>query len=97
MNDILNIIRDNWELLLFGQYPHGPIGGLAVTLFLSLVGIVLAFPLGVVLALCRLSPFRALRWPATATVYVVRGVPLIMFIFWYWFRRRCRSQTLLVP
>ncbi len=85
MNDILNIIRDNWELLLYGQYPHGPIGGLAVTLFLSLVGIVLAFPLGVVLALCRLSPFKLVSWPATAIVYVVRGVPLIMFIFWTYF------------
>lgn len=85
MNDIINIIQDNWELLLVGQYPHGPIGGLAVTLFLSLVGIVLAFPLGVVLALCRLSPFRFLSWPATAIVYVVRGVPLIMFIFWTYF------------
>lgn len=85
MNDILNIIRDHWELLLVGQYPNGPVGGLVVTLFLSLLGIVLAFPLGVVLALCRLSPFRLLSWPATAIVYVVRGVPLIMFIFWTYF------------
>lgn len=85
MNDILQIIQDHWALLLIGQYPHGPLGGLAVTLLLSLAGIVLAFPLGVLLALCRLSPLRPLRWPATAIVYVVRGVPLIMFIFWTYF------------
>lgn len=85
MTDILNIIRDNWMLLLVGQYPNGPLGGLAVTLLLSILGIVLAFPLGVVLALCRLSPFKLLSWPATAIVYVVRGVPLIMFIFWTYF------------
>ena len=85
MTDILHIIRDNWMLLLVGQYPNGPLGGLAVTLLLSILGIVLAFPLGVVLALCRLSPFKLLSWPATAIVYVVRGVPLIMFIFWTYF------------
>lgn len=85
MNDILVILRDNWELLLVGQYPNGPMGGLAITLLLSLLGLALAFPLGVLLALARVSPFRWLRAPATAVVYVVRGVPLIMFIFWVYF------------
>lgn len=85
MNDILHIISDNWLLLLIGQYPNGPLGGLAVTLLLSVLGILFAFPLGVALALCRLSPFWFLRHPATAVVYVVRGVPLIMFIFWTYF------------
>ena len=35
MNDILIILRDNWTLLLVGQYPNGPLGGLAITLVLS--------------------------------------------------------------
>jgi polar amino acid transport system permease protein len=85
MGDIVSILRDNATLLLIGQYPHGPLGGLAITLALSIVGIALAFPLGVLLALARISPLRWLRIPATAVVYVVRGVPLIMFIFWVYF------------
>ncbi|ROZ78081.1 amino acid ABC transporter permease [Ramlibacter sp. WS9] len=85
MSDILNILRDNWTLLLIGQYPNGPLGGLAITLLLSVLGLALAFPLGVVLALARVSPIGWLRAPATAVVYVVRGVPLIMFIFWVYF------------
>lgn len=85
MGDIINILRDNWTLLLIGQYPHGPLGGLAVTLALSALGIAMAFPLSVALALCRVSPFAWLRVPATMLVYVVRGVPLIMFIFWTYF------------
>jgi polar amino acid transport system permease protein len=85
MQDILNIIGDNWQLLLIGQYPHGPLGGLAVTLLLSVLGIAFAFPLGVALALCRISPFSWLRIPSTCIVYLVRGVPLIMFIFWTYF------------
>jgi polar amino acid transport system permease protein len=85
MQDILTILRDNWTLLLVGQYPNGPLGGLAITLLLSALGLVLAFPLGVVLALARISAWRWLAAPATAVVYVVRGVPLIMFIFWVYF------------
>lgn len=85
MNDILTILRDNWALLLIGQYPHGPLGGLAITFILSVLGLTLAFPLSVGIALARLSPFAWLRRPATVIVYVVRGVPLIMFIFWVYF------------
>ena len=85
MGDIISIIRDNALLLLIGQYPQGPLGGLAITLLLSVISIVLAFPLGVVIALARLGSLTWLRWPATAAVYVVRSVPLIMFIFWVYF------------
>jgi polar amino acid transport system permease protein len=85
MTDIFTILRDNWTLLLVGQYPNGPLGGLAITFLLSVAGIVLAFPLSVGIALARISPFAWLRRPATVLVYVVRGVPLIMFIFWVYF------------
>jgi polar amino acid transport system permease protein len=85
MGDLLAILHDYGTLLLVGQYPNGPLGGLAITLALSLLGIALAFPLGVLLALARISPFAVFRWPATALVYVVRGVPLLMFIFWAYF------------
>lgn len=85
MDGVLTILRDHGTLLLIGQYPNGPLGGLAITLALAVLGIALAFPLGVLLALARISPWRALHWPATALVYVVRGVPLLMFIFWMYF------------
>jgi len=82
---VYEILRDNWLLLLIGQYPNGPLGGIACTLILSVLGIVLAFPLSVLLALARLSPWRLLNWPATALVYVARGVPLLMVILWVYF------------
>lgn len=85
MADLFAILRDNWLLLLIGQYPNGPLGGLACTLILSVLGIVLAFPLSVLLALARISPWRPLRAPATALVYVARGVPLLMIILWVYF------------
>jgi polar amino acid transport system permease protein len=85
VQDIFIILRDNWELLLVGQYPNGPLGGLAITLLLSILGLAFAFPLGVILALARVCPIRWLQVPATGVIYVVRGVPLIMFIFWTYF------------
>src|SRR6476620_5797327 len=85
MGDIVSVLRDYGVLLLVGQYPNGPLGGLALTFILAVLGIALAFPLGVGLALARVSRFRLLYWPATALVYVMRGVPLIMLIFWVYF------------
>jgi polar amino acid transport system permease protein len=81
-----------WEIisvhlpgLLIGQYPNGPLGGLALTLILSVLGLGLAFPLSVMIALCRISPSVLLRLPSTVVVYVVRGVPLVMLVFWSYF------------
>jgi general L-amino acid transport system permease protein len=56
-------------------------GGLALTLILTLVSIVLAFPLSIALALGRRS-----RWPVTQAVCaglieLLRGVPLVSVLF----------------
>ena len=85
MGSVVEILRDNWLLLLIGQYPHGPLGGITATLILSVLGILLAFPVSVALALARLSPWRALRWPVTGLVYATRGIPLLMIILWTYF------------
>jgi polar amino acid transport system permease protein len=82
---MLTILQDNWLLFLVGQYPHGPIGGLAMTMFMAVTALTLCFPFAIALALARLSPYRWLRAPATAIVHTVRGLPLIMFIFWTYF------------
>jgi polar amino acid transport system permease protein len=70
---------------LAGQFPKGPLGGLALTVLLATLALLLAVPLGVLLGIARLSPYRAVRWPVTALVFVVRGTPLLMVIFWAYF------------
>jgi polar amino acid transport system permease protein len=82
---MLGIIQDNWLLLLVGQYPKGPLGGLALTLILSVMGLVLSFPISIGIALCRTSPIRMLYVGSTVLVYIVRGIPLVMFVFWGYF------------
>jgi polar amino acid transport system permease protein len=71
-------------LLLHGQYHDWLVAGLRVSLELAGLVFVLALPLGVVVALLRLAPNRALR--AVGAVYVegIRNVPLLAhLLFWY--------------
>jgi polar amino acid transport system permease protein len=82
---MFEILRDNWALLLIGQYPHGPLGGIVLTILLSLAALAIAFPLGILVALARISPLPFLRAPAAGLVYMVRGIPLLMVIFWVYF------------
>ena len=56
-------------------------GGLPLTLLLSTVSIVLAFPLAVVVALGRCSEWPAVRSLCTVYVELVRGVPLVSVLF----------------
>lgn len=56
-------------------------GGLPLTLLLSVLGIVLAFPLAVAVALGRRSSMPAVRSLCVAYVELVRGVPLISVLF----------------
>ncbi|MCI4185016.1 amino acid ABC transporter permease [Dickeya dianthicola] len=85
MFDFFTILHDNGLLLLMGQYPNGPLGGVLCTLLVSLLAVVFAFPVGVLLCLARLSAWRWLSWPATCWVYLLRGIPLMMVVFWTYF------------
>lgn len=82
---MIDILQNNWLLFLVGQYPNGPLGGLAATLIIAVIGLVLAFPCAMLLALGRISPFWPVRLLASAIVHVVRGTPFLMVIFWAYF------------
>lgn len=82
---MIELVQTYWVYFLIGQYPNGPLGGLALTLVLASMGVALAFPVGLALGIARLSTRRAIRWPVTALVFVVRGTPLLMTVFWAYF------------
>ena len=56
-------------------------GGLLLTVLLATVGIVLSFPLGVLLALGRRSRLPAVRILSTGYIELIRGVPLVTILF----------------
>jgi polar amino acid transport system permease protein len=82
---MLELIDTYWLYFLVGQYPEGPLGGLALTVLLSGAALLLAMPLGLLLGIARVSPWRAVRWPVSALVQLVRAVPLLLVVFWVYF------------
>lgn len=60
-------------------------GGLLVTFELAVIALVGGLALGTAVALARLSGSRWIYWPATAYVNFIRGIPLILVIFWLYF------------
>ena len=82
---MLELLQDYWLYFLVGRYTEGPLGGLALTVLLASLALVLSLPFGLLLGLARLSPWRLLRWPVAALIHVVRGIPLLLVIFWAYF------------
>lgn len=82
---MLDVFLEYRSLLLLGQYPHGPLGGLAMTLIVAVCGLLLSLPLALGVAIARVSPIRPVARCAAGLVQVVRGTPLIMLIFWAYF------------
>jgi len=58
-------------------------GGLLITLLLSVGGIVLSFPIGVLLALGRRSSLPVVKLFSILFIEVVRGVPLVTILFMF--------------
>lgn len=60
---------------------HENWGGLPLTLILAGIGMLAAFPLGIVLALGRRSKLPVIRSVSVAYIELIRGVPLITVLF----------------
>ena len=63
------------------RVPTGQWGGLPLTIILAVLGVALAFPLGLLLALGRRSDWPVVRTLCASYIELVRGVPLISVLF----------------
>ena len=70
---------------LFSHVPDREWGGLFLTMVLAIVGIGVAFPLGVLLAVGRASTFPVIRIFCVAYIELIRAVPLITILFMSFF------------
>ena len=66
---------------LLREVPTNLWGGLLLTMILTVVGIVVAFPIGVLLALGRASTFPVIRLFCVAYIELIRAVPLLTLFF----------------
>jgi len=82
---MLDILSEYGFLLLVGQFPNGPLGGVALTLVMSVAALLLAFPVALAVAIARTSPIPAIHRAASVYVTAVRGLPLLLIIFWAYF------------
>ncbi len=80
-----DIVFRNFDYFLIGAYPKGPLGGLVMTVILAVGGIFGAFWLGLGVGLMRIAKKPSLRWPAMAFIEIIRGTPLLMVVFWFYF------------
>src|ERR1700684_638381 len=85
MSELFQILHDYGLLLLVGQFPLGPLGGLALTLCLAVAGLAISFPLAVLVGMARTSSHAVLYLPVSLAVHLVRGLPVLMIIFWAYF------------
>lgn len=72
----LNDARDFLPILAQGCWT---------TVKLTALALVMSTVLGFVLALMRLSPYALVRWPATTFITVIRGIPIIVQLFYIYF------------
>ena len=75
----------NLRLFLVGPFPQGLIGGLGLNVMVAVVAFIASFLIGHLLAFGRLSRIAPLRWACTAYIELVRSVPLLIVLFWFFF------------
>lgn len=72
-----DVIARSWQALIFQ--------GLAFTIKVTLLAMVGGIILGTLLAMMRLSSFKPLAWIAATYVNLLRSIPLVLVIFWFYF------------
>lgn len=76
----------NWDWDYAKEVLPGIVGeGLLVTLEVTVFASLVAYVVGLVLALLRRSPFAAVRWIVWAFIEFVRSTPLIVQVFFMFF------------
>ncbi|KAB0666108.1 amino acid ABC transporter permease [Oryzomonas japonica] len=75
----------DWSTVTSGKYFDWLASGVKVTLQLSALSIVLAFILGLLIAVMRMSNNKPVRWIAHAYLEFFRNTPLLVQIFFWYF------------
>jgi His/Glu/Gln/Arg/opine family amino acid ABC transporter permease subunit len=75
----------HWSVLWSGQTGGWLFQGLMTTLHLSIVSWVLAVTLGILSGALRTAPILPSRWLATGYVEFFRNVPLLVWMFFWYF------------
>ena len=75
----------NWSVLWSGQSGGWLLQGVITTLQIFVLGLLIAVLLGIVAGALRSAPLAPLRWFATGYVEFFRNVPLLVWMFFWYF------------
>ena len=75
----------HWSVLWISPHINWLLDGILTTLRLSVLSWILAVLLGIIFGALRTVPFRPLRAVATAYVEFFRNVPLLVWLFFWYF------------
>ncbi|MDY0404913.1 amino acid ABC transporter permease [Virgibacillus sp. 179-BFC.A HS] len=59
--------------------------GLQVTAYVFVIAIIIGFIIGLIIALMRLSPWKVLNWIAKIFVDAIRGTPILVQLFFFYY------------
>jgi len=75
----------NWKFYLLGAYPVGDLGGLALNIIMAFYALTISFFLSWILGYLRLSKNKFISLPVGWYIDIVRSIPLLMLVFWFYF------------
>jgi len=75
----------DWSVLWRHPYGKMLLQGVWTTVHLSLLAWVIALPVGVAIAVCRIMPYRPARLVGGAYVETLRNIPLLVQLFFWYF------------
>ena len=70
---------------VWSKYSHLFLHGLWMTVYMGLVTVAISTVTGSILALIRRSSFKPLQWIVTAYVEVIRGTPILLQLYFFYF------------
>lgn len=71
---MIDIVQEYWKALLWTDGYR--FSGVAITLWLLVISVILGGCMAVVLSIARVSPVRTVRFPVWLFTYIFRGTPL---------------------
>jgi len=75
----------DWSLVVSGEYGEWFVEGLATTLQISGISILLSLLLGTLVCVMRLTRIKPLEWLAASYIEFFRNTPLLVQIFFWYF------------
>jgi general L-amino acid transport system permease protein len=81
---LVGVIAAQLTITGFGGVPRGAWGGLLLNIYFTVGALLVAFPLGVVVALGRRSSLPVVRGTCLVYIEFFRGAPLVVLLFTGW-------------